>query len=81
VPTRAHRAVPPTARRNRNRHEAQKPAPTRTVTKPGEPDSLRLAGVLLANLDQVAEDLRIGSLVVISDNRIRLRRLPVKKPE
>lgn len=42
VPTRAHRAVPPTDRRNRNGHEAQKPAPVRTVTKPGEPDSLRL---------------------------------------
>jgi predicted nuclease of predicted toxin-antitoxin system len=29
-------------------------------------------------LDQLAEDLAAGSLVVITENRIRLRRLPVK---
>jgi hypothetical protein len=42
VPTRARRAVPHTTRQKRNGHEAQKPAPARTVTKDGQPDSLRL---------------------------------------
>ncbi len=37
-----------------------------------------VAAVLLANLDQVAEELTAGALVVISDTRIRTRRLPMK---
>lgn len=37
-----------------------------------------LAAVLLANIGQVADDLSAGALVVISDTRIRSRRLPVK---
>jgi predicted nuclease of predicted toxin-antitoxin system len=40
-----------------------------------------LASVLLANLDQVAEELTAGALVVISDTRIRTRRLPMKPTE
>jgi predicted nuclease of predicted toxin-antitoxin system len=37
-----------------------------------------LVSVILANLEQVAEDLTAGALVVISDTRIRTRRLPMK---
>ena len=37
-----------------------------------------LANVILANLGQVQDDLTCGALVVISDTRIRSRRLPLK---
>lgn len=37
-----------------------------------------LASVILANLGQVHDDLTAGALVVISDTRIRCRRLPIK---
>ncbi len=37
-----------------------------------------LADVVIANLGQVADDLVAGALVVISDIRIRVRRLPMK---
>ncbi len=37
-----------------------------------------LASVVLANLGQVMDDLTEGALVVISDTRIRARRLPMK---
>jgi predicted nuclease of predicted toxin-antitoxin system len=37
-----------------------------------------LAPVVLANLEQVADDLAAGALVVISDTRSRTRRLPIK---
>ena len=37
-----------------------------------------LASVLLANLGQVSDDLAAGALVVISDTRVRARRLPIK---
>lgn len=37
-----------------------------------------LAAVVLANLEQVADDLAAGTLIVISDTRIRVRRLPMK---
>ncbi len=40
-----------------------------------------LAAVIIANLGQVADDLTAGALVVISDTRIRVRRLPVKPAE
>ena len=33
--------------------------------------------VILANLDTVAEDLKIGAIVVLTDETIRIRRLPV----
>lgn len=36
-----------------------------------------LASVLLANLDEIADDLHSGALVVIGEERIRIRRLPV----
>jgi uncharacterized protein with PIN domain len=35
----------------------------------------------LANLEQVAEDLAAGALVVISDTRIRAGRLPMKQSD
>ena len=37
----------------------------------------RLAAVLLTNLDGVAGDLAAGAIVVLEDERIRVRRLPV----
>ena len=39
------------------------------------------AAVVLANLEQVAGDLAAGALVVISDTRIRARRLPMKQSD
>jgi hypothetical protein len=36
-----------------------------------------LAAVVLANLQQVTDDLAAGALLVISDTRIRARRLPM----
>lgn len=35
------------------------------------------SAIILANLDQVAEDLIAGSVVVIGDDWIRIRRLPM----
>jgi hypothetical protein len=37
-----------------------------------------LAAVILANLEQVTDDLAAGALIVISDTRICARRLPMK---
>ena len=39
-----------------------------------------LAAVILANLEQVTDDLAAGALIVISNTRIRARRLPMKPP-
>ena len=36
-----------------------------------------LAELLLANLDTVADDLETGAIVVVEDERIRVRRLPL----
>jgi predicted nuclease of predicted toxin-antitoxin system len=36
-----------------------------------------LGRILLANLPEIANDLNSGALVVIGDQRIRIRRLPV----
>ncbi|MDQ6727832.1 MAG: DUF5615 family PIN-like protein [Actinomycetota bacterium] len=36
------------------------------------------AALLLANLDQVAGDLNDGAAVVIGDDRVRVRRLPIE---
>jgi hypothetical protein len=36
-----------------------------------------LAAILLANLPVVADDLALGSIVVIGDDSLRVRRLPI----
>nr|MBA3529350.1 DUF5615 family PIN-like protein [Propionibacteriaceae bacterium] len=36
-----------------------------------------VAAMLLANLDQVAEDLRSGAVVVVTDADLRIRLLPI----
>ena len=36
------------------------------------------AALLFANLEQLAEDLDAGAIVVIGDDRIRVRRLPIE---
>lgn len=37
-----------------------------------------LAAVLLANLDAVADDLESGAIVVLEDERVRVRPLPLR---
>ena len=37
-----------------------------------------IAALILANLDDVAEDLRAGAIVVIDDDRVRIRSLPFR---
>ncbi|GAA0633609.1 hypothetical protein GCM10009547_41930 [Sporichthya brevicatena] len=37
------------------------------------------AQLLLANLDQISEDLLAGALVVIGDKRLRVRSLPIER--
>ncbi len=39
---------------------------------------LAQASLLLANLEQLVEDLDAGAIVVIGDDRIRVRRLPIE---
>lgn len=41
-------------------------------------DGDALAAVVLANLDAVALDLHEGAIVVLEDERVRVRRLPVR---
>lgn len=35
------------------------------------------SAIILANLDQIAEDLVVGAVVVVGDDWIRIRRLPM----
>lgn len=37
-----------------------------------------IAALILANLDDVADDLRAGAIVVIDDDRVRIRSLPFR---
>ena len=37
-----------------------------------------IAALILANLDDVADDLRSGAVVVLDDERIRIRSLPLR---
>ncbi len=37
-----------------------------------------LAALMVANLPQVEDDLRLGSIVVIGEDRLRVRRLPIR---
>jgi len=39
--------------------------------------SAEQSAIVLANLDQIAEDLEAGAVVVIGDDWIRIRRLPM----
>jgi predicted nuclease of predicted toxin-antitoxin system len=53
-------------------------APSVILIRRADKRAASLAAVILANLGQVADDLAAGALVVISDTRIRTRRLPMK---
>ena len=53
-------------------------APSVILIRRADKRAASLAAVILANLEQVADDLAAGALVVISDTRIRTRRLPMK---
>lgn len=37
-----------------------------------------LAAVIVANLDDVSDDLEAGAIVVLEDERVRIRRLPLR---
>ena len=39
--------------------------------------AVKQSAIILANLDQIAEDLAVGAVVVIGDDWIRIRRLPM----
>jgi predicted nuclease of predicted toxin-antitoxin system len=51
--------------------------PSVVLFRGAEVAPLALAGLMLANLDQVEADLERGAIVVILDDRIRIRRLPI----
>jgi predicted nuclease of predicted toxin-antitoxin system len=53
-------------------------APSVILIRRADKRAISLAAIVLANLGQVADDLAAGALVVISDTRIRTRRLPMK---
>jgi predicted nuclease of predicted toxin-antitoxin system len=55
-------------------------APSVILLRRTDKTARSLAAVILANLEQVADDLNAGALIVISDTRIRARRLPMKPP-
>jgi predicted nuclease of predicted toxin-antitoxin system len=59
---------------------AQVVAPSVILIRRADKRPEPLATVITANLGQVAADLSAGALVVISDTRIRTRRLPMKPP-
>lgn len=52
-------------------------APSVVIFRRGERRPEKVAAVLLANLDELRADLNQGSLVVIAEKRMRIRRLPV----
>jgi predicted nuclease of predicted toxin-antitoxin system len=53
-------------------------APSVILLRRTDKQARSLAAVILANLEQVTDDLAAGALIVISDTRIRARRLPMK---
>ena len=53
-------------------------APSVILLRRTDKEARSLAAVVLANLEQVTDDLAAGALIVISDTRIRARRLPMK---
>jgi predicted nuclease of predicted toxin-antitoxin system len=56
-------------------------APSVSLLRRTDKQARSLAGVILANLEQITDDLAAGALIVISDTRIRDRRLPMKPPD
>jgi predicted nuclease of predicted toxin-antitoxin system len=53
-------------------------APSVILLRRTDKQARSLAAVILANLEQVTDDLAAGALIVISDTRIRARRLTMK---
>src|SRR5260370_21764881 len=53
-------------------------APSVILLRRADKRAASLAAALLANLQQVTEDLATGALILISDTRIPVRRLPMK---
>lgn len=53
-------------------------APSVILLRRTDKQAQSLTAVVLANLGQVTDDLAAGALIVISDTRIRARRLPIK---
>ena len=53
-------------------------APSVILLRRTDKQARSLTAVVLANLGQVTDDLAVGALIVISDTRIRARRLPIK---
>jgi hypothetical protein len=53
-------------------------APIVILLRRADKRAASLAAVILANLEQVTDDLAAGALIVISDTRVRTRRLPMK---
>ena len=56
-------------------------APSVILLRRTDKQARSLTAVILANLAQITDDLAAGALVVISDARIRARRLPMKPPD
>lgn len=47
------------------------------LRRQGQRRAVEVAALIVANLDQVAEDLEAGAVVVLESDRIRIRRLPI----
>lgn len=47
------------------------------LRRQGQRRAVELAALIVANLDQVVEDLDAGAVVVLEAERIRIRRLPI----
>lgn len=56
-------------------------APSVILLRRTDKQARSLAAVILANLEQITDDLAAGAQIVISDTRIRARRLPMKPPD
>ena len=52
--------------------------PSLVLLRQGNRSPLHRAATLLANLDEVGDDLAAGAVVVLTDDRIRVRRLPLR---
>src|SRR5712692_7962547 len=65
-------------RRTPRQRARAKVAPSVILLRRTDKRAASLAAIILANLEQVTDDLAAGALIVISDTRIRARRLPMK---